>query len=167
MNLKNEIAHSAGLKFKVSYTLSLWEWILKINRAVVAATGSHLVADQACGSKWLWLFQWLNLVHCRTAQKSVYVPSPLHLIPISIMPAWRRQHSQVLFSFIKTWLNLGRKVQSRHQGDIPCCKQEPESGSLFQHPTWNQCDSHQPATATCYHMPDQPPGGFWWLPQWL
>ncbi|KAF8203476.1 hypothetical protein K438DRAFT_1757796 [Mycena galopus ATCC 62051] len=32
-------------------------------RDLVAATGSHPVADEACGDRGLWLLQWLHLAH--------------------------------------------------------------------------------------------------------
>ncbi|KAF8180541.1 hypothetical protein K438DRAFT_1768449 [Mycena galopus ATCC 62051] len=41
-------------------------------REVVAATGSHPVADRACGNQWLWLIRWLPCC-CR-----VYLLAPVH-----------------------------------------------------------------------------------------
>ncbi|KAJ7797483.1 hypothetical protein B0H14DRAFT_2911081 [Mycena olivaceomarginata] len=41
-------------------------------REFVAATGSHPVADQACGNRWLWLIRWLPC-RCR-----VYPLTPVH-----------------------------------------------------------------------------------------
>jgi hypothetical protein len=43
------------------YRLSIVCHLFKENRDFAAATGSHPVADQACGNRWRWLLWWLDV----------------------------------------------------------------------------------------------------------